>query len=230
MPVARATLDATTFVELPIFVSGAILDDTGLAIGPTRSSPRARAKVCQRHRLIRMRRISSSKVLQRGCLRDRVGTGRLRRLDLDALVAGSRLPADLRPWLVNLLGKLRTTGLVTETDGRWIVFRDPLLPNAAAVLKGLAREHPARAAELLVAGTVAGLVEQVRCNRAIALPVESGISAAVRDFHDVGGVPLKESSELVARLLENEALWPKGRAVRILQIGFGPLTSSLISA
>src|SRR5262249_21973985 len=141
----------------------------------------------------------------------------------------SRLPADLRPWFINLLNKLRTAGLITETDGRWIVVRDPLFPEAAAVLKELARGHPERAAELLVAGVVAGLVEQVCCNRAIDVPAESVVSAAVRDFYDIANVALKESSAFVMQLLENKAIWPKGRSVRVLQIGFGPLTSSLIS-
>ena len=232
VPVKRvATLDATTFVELPRHVGGAILGDTGLAVGPEQVAADARARgllpaasVDPNEADLLLEGFATAAAYE-------IASGLADRsvLDLDALVGSSRLPADLRPWLVNLLDKLRTAGLVNETDGRWIVVRDPLLPEAAAVLKGLAREHPARAAELLVAGTIAGLIEQVRRNRTIVPPSELGVAAAVRDFHDVANVPLKESSDLVARLLENNALWPRGRAVRILQIGFGPLTSSLIS-
>ncbi len=232
VPVKRvATLDVTTFIELPHHVGGAMLGDTGLAIGPDQIAADARAggllpaaSVDPNEAELLLEGFATAAAYE-------IASGMADRgvLDLDALIGSSRLPADLRPWLVNLLDKLRTAGLVNEADGRWIVVRDPLLPEAAAVLKGLAREHPSRAAELLVAGAIAGLIEQVRCNRTIVPPAESGMAAAVRDFHDVANMPLKESSDLVARLLENDALWPKGRAVRILQIGFGPLTSSLIS-
>jgi phthiocerol/phenolphthiocerol synthesis type-I polyketide synthase C len=232
VPIKRmAMLDATAFVEFPRFVGGAILGDSGLAIGPGQVVADARAQgllpgapVDPDEADLLLEGFATAAAYQ-------IASGLADRnvLDPDELVGSRRLPADLRPWLVNLLDKLCAAGLVAETDGGWIVVPDPLLPDAATVLKGLAREHPARAAELLVAGAISGLLEQVRCSRAIVIPAESVVSAAVCDFHDVANVPLEESSVVLARLLENEAMWPKDRAVRILQIGFGPLTSSLIS-
>ena len=49
------------------------------------------------------------------------------------------------------------------------------------------------------------------------------------DFYDAASVSLRQSSDVVERLLENEALWPNDRALRVVQIGFGPLTESLLS-
>jgi phthiocerol/phenolphthiocerol synthesis type-I polyketide synthase C len=232
VPVKRmATLEASTFVELPRLVGATILGDGGLPIGPDQVAIDARGRgllpAASLHPdkadlLLEGFATAAAYEIASGLADHDV-------LDPDALVGGCRLPADLRPWLVNLLDKLCTAGLVTETYGCWIVVPDPLLPDAATVLKELAREHPERAAELLVAGAIAGFVEQVRCNCAIAMPAESVVSAAVCNFYDAANVPLKESSAFVVRLLENEAMWPNHRAVRILQIGFGPLTSSLLS-
>jgi hypothetical protein len=111
-----------------------------------------------------------------------------------------------------------------ETDGGWIVVPDPA--SGCGRRPGVGG-HPAPPPNWSPAQS--RFVEQVRCNRAIVVPAESVVSAAVCDFYDVANVALKESSAFVVRLLENEAMWPNHRAVRILQIGFGPLTSSLLS-
>jgi phthiocerol/phenolphthiocerol synthesis type-I polyketide synthase C len=232
VPVKRVTaLEEAAFVELPHFASGDILGDTGLAVAPAQFLADALARG-----LVPTAAVDpdESDLLLEGfatAAAYEIATGLADRnvLEPDALVEGGQLPADLRPWLVNLLDKLRTAGLVRHVDGRWIVVRDPLLPNAASVLKEFAREYPARASDLLVAGAMTGLIEQVRRSRAIVLPAESGVPAAVLEFRDAAGVPLRQSSDLIARLLESEALWPQSRSVRILQVGFGPLTSSLIS-
>jgi phthiocerol/phenolphthiocerol synthesis type-I polyketide synthase C len=232
VPVKRvAALEEAAFVELPHFASGEILGNTGLAIAPAQFLADALARG-----LLATPSVDpdESDLLLEGfatAAAYEIASGLADRnvLEPDALVEGGQLPADLRPWLVNLLDKLRTAGLVNHVDGRWIVVRDPLLPNAAAVLKEFAREYPARASDLLLAGAMTGLIEQVHRSRAIVLPAESGVPAAVLDFRDAAGVPLRRSSDLIAQLLENEALWPEGRSVRILQVGFGPLTSSLIA-
>jgi phthiocerol/phenolphthiocerol synthesis type-I polyketide synthase C len=231
VPVRRlAQLEATTYVEFPRLVGGAGFGETGIDMGPDQIVTDANARgLLSADRpdaedadlLLEGFATAAAYEIASALAEHEV-------LDVDALVDGGCLPRELVPWMANLLDKLAAAGLVTPSGERWIVVRDPLLPDAATVLKGLGREHPARAAELLVAGAISGIVEQARSDRAIRLTDEPAIPAAVFDFYDAASVPLEESSALVARLLENEGLWPETRALRILQIGFGPLTSSLI--
>ena len=63
---------------------------------------------------------------------------------------------------------------------------------------------------------------------AITRSPESALSANVLDFYDAASVSLRESSDVIERLLGDDTLWPKGRALRVLQVGFGPLTQSLL--
>jgi phthiocerol/phenolphthiocerol synthesis type-I polyketide synthase C len=232
VPVRRvAALEATTFVELPQFADGTTLGETGLAVGPDEVVADARSRGLLSAAAVDP---DAADLLLEGfatAAAYEIASALAEHdvLDLGTVIGSGRLPRELRPWMVNLLDKLSAAGLVTASDGRWIIVRDPLLPDAATVLRGLTREHPSRAAELLVAGAISGLVEQVRSTRAIVLPAESPLPGAVLDFYDAACVPAKESSTFAARLLENEAMWPKDRTVRILQIGFGPLTPSLIA-
>ena len=231
VPVRRlAQLEATTYVEFPRLVSGASLGETGIDIGPDQIVTDANARgLLSADRpdaedadlLLEGFATAAAYEIASALAEHEV-------LDVDALVEGGRLPRELQPWMANLLDKLAAAGLVTPSGDRWGVVRDPLLPDAATVLKGLGREHPDRAGELLVAGAISGIVAQARSDRAICLTADPVMAAAVLDFYDAASVPLEESSALVARLLENEGLWPETRALRVLQVGFGPLTSSLI--
>ncbi len=231
VPVRRlGQLDATTYVEFPRLVGGASLGETGIDIDPDQIVTDASARG-----LLSVERpdAEDADLLLEGFATAAAyeiasALAEQEVLDVDALVDGGRLPRELQPWMANLLDKLAAAGLVTPSGEHWIVVRDPLLPDAATVLKGLGREHPGRAAELLLAGAISGIVEQARSDRAIRLAAEPAIPAAVFDFYDAASIPLEELSAIVARLLENEVLWPETRALRILQIGFGPLTSSLI--
>jgi phthiocerol/phenolphthiocerol synthesis type-I polyketide synthase C len=231
VPVRRlARIEATTYVEFPRLVGGTGLGETGIEIGPDQIVTGANARG-----LLSADRPNAedADLLLEGFataaayeIASALAEHEL--LDVDGLVDGGRLPRELQPWMANLLDRLAAAGLVTPSGEHWIVVRDPLLPDAATVLKGLGREHPGRAAELLLAGAISGIVEQARSERAIRLTAEPIIPAAVFDFYDAASVPLDESSALITRLLENDGLWPETRALRILQIGFGPLTSSLI--
>jgi phthiocerol/phenolphthiocerol synthesis type-I polyketide synthase C len=231
VPIRRlAPLETTTYVEFPRLVGGANLGETGIDIGPDQIVTDANARG-----LLSVDRpdADDADLLLEGFATAAAyeiasALAEHEVLDVDALVDGGRLPRELQPWMANLLDKLAAAGLVTTSGARWIVVRDPLLPDAATVLKGLGREHPGRAAELLVAGAIFGIAEQARSDRAIRLAADPVIPAAVFDFYDAASLPFEESSALVARLLENELLWPETRALRILQIGFGPLTSSLL--
>jgi hypothetical protein len=135
VPVKRvATLEATTFVELPQFVGGTILGETGVAVGPDEIAADALGRGLlttaavdpdEADLLLEGFATAAAYEIASGLAEHDV-------LDLGALVASSRLPGDLRPWAVNLLDKLSAAGLVTATDGRWIVLRDPLLPDVSS--------------------------------------------------------------------------------------------------
>ena len=226
-----STLEANTFVELPQLVGGAILGTGGLAAGAT-------AVVAQARALGVLSGASGSSV-QGELLVEGWATAAAHEIvsaladglvvDTDALVSSGQLPVELRPWFVSLLINLEAAGLAKEEDGQLVLIRDPLLPSAASVVKDLVREHPARAAEALIAGRFTGFAEQVSSERAIVGTGETILSTSVLDFYDVASVSLRDASELIARLIAHDAFWPRDRAVQILQIGFGPLTQSLLA-
>ena len=195
VPVRRlAQLEATTYVEFPRLVSGASLGETGIDIGPDQIVTDANARgLLSADRpdaedadlLLEGFATAAAYEIASALAEHEV-------LDVDALVEGGRLPRELQPWMANLLDKLAAAGLVTPSGDRWGVVRDPLLPDAATVLKGLGREHPDRAGELLVAGAISGIVAQARSDRAIRLTADPVMAAAVLDFYDAASVPLEE--------------------------------------
>ncbi len=150
-------------------------------------------------------------------------------IDIDALVGSGRLPLALRAWLARALVSLEAAGLAKENNGRWQVIGDPLMPGTASVVRELRAKHPDRAAELFITGAIAGLAEQIASSRAVTASAESILSANVLDFYDAASVSLQESSAILERLLDDDALWPKNRALRVVQIGFGPLTEQLVA-
>jgi len=221
-------LEANAFVELPQRIDGSILGTTGLAI----KADVLVADAWARGLLSRPMGSPSEEDMLEGWataaayeIASGLSDGSV--IDIDVLVASSRLPAELRPWLAHLLFKLQGAGLAEQKSRYWVVLSDPLLPHSASVVKELARKHPGRAVELLIAGAVTGLAEDVLRRRGISAQPELALSPAVLDFFDVARVPLKQASDIVERLIENEAIWPKDRAVKVLQVGSGPLTYSL---
>jgi acyl transferase domain-containing protein/NADPH:quinone reductase-like Zn-dependent oxidoreductase/acyl carrier protein len=151
------------------------------------------------------------------------------RVNFDVLVGSGRIGAARQNWLLRILASLAAAGLAKERSGHWEVIKDRLMPSAGPVLQELAANFPDRAAEIFVVGAIAGLAQEIAANRAIAASPEAALSASVLDFYDAASVSLRDSSSLIERLLDDNALWPKGRALRILQLGFGPLTQSLLS-
>ncbi len=90
-----------------------------------------------------------------------VGLATQGQLDIDRLIAGGRLPQDLRAWFVNLLHGLEEMDLARYESGHWSVIRDVALPRSISIVKALYSEYPGRAAELLVAAEMTRFVERV---------------------------------------------------------------------
>jgi len=224
-----STLEANAYVELPELINGAILGASGPAAGGDTIVTQAR-----RHGLLAGKAAAEneSELLVEGAATAAAyviasGLADSGSIDIDALVDGGRLATALRPWLHRVLMSLEAAGLAAQKNNRWQVINDPLMPSAAPVVRELAAQHPDRAAEIFICAAIAGLAEQIAASGAIMLSPETLLSASALDFYDAATVSLRESSEIVERLLDNDALWPKDRALRVLQIGFAPLTQSL---
>ena len=150
-------------------------------------------------------------------------------VDVDTLIATARLPEELRSWLTKLLLNLEAAELARQDEGTWVLTRDASLPSSASVIKALASEYPERAAEVLLAGAVTSFADHVEANHAVRLQPDSIIPKSAIEFYDSTNVALSASSDAFWRMLRDiDGLWPAGRAVRVLQIGYGPLTHALL--
>ncbi len=224
-----AALEANAFVELLRRVDGTLQGVSGLAVPAEIIVGNARALSAQpsqsldeEEELIEGWATAAAYEIASGLVAGST-------IDVEVLVAEGRLPTALQPWLTNLLSYLEAAGLAKKTDHTWTVICDSLLPRSAAVLKDLAHRHPRRAAEILIAGAVTGLAEEVQARRAIVTAPNLRLTPAVHDFWDLTALPLKDASAIFEQLVENDAIWPKDRAVRVLQVGFGPLAQSLVA-
>lgn len=225
-----SALEASAFVELPELIDGAILGASGPA-----AAGDAIIKSARLHSLLAEKTASPSEaeLLVEGAATAAAydiasGLADGGWIDTDTLIGSGRITAELRPWLRRVLACLEAAGLAKRRNDQWQVIKDPLMPSAASVIQELAAQHPDRAAEIFVVGAIAGLAQQLGATRAITRSPESALSANVLDFYDAASVSLRESSDVIERLLGDDTLWPKGRALRVLQVGFGPLTQSLL--
>ena len=151
-------------------------------------------------------------------------------IDPDMLIASGRLPEEMRSWFVRILVNLEAAGLAKQDNSLWTLIRDSSLPNSASLVKALATEFPKLAADLLLAGAITGFAQRVMSDRMIAGVPESILTNAVLDFYDGTNRALPEASDILSRLiLDIKAFQPKDRALRVLQVGFGPLTDSFAS-
>src|SRR5215472_9301923 len=81
----------------------------------------------------------------------------------------------------------------------------------------------------MIAGVFAGLAAHASRHQAILAAPDTILTPAVLDFYDVASRSLAEASELVLKLIEDDIVLPRNRAVRILQLGYGPLTQLLLA-
>ncbi|MGH6841144.1 MAG: alcohol dehydrogenase catalytic domain-containing protein, partial [Methylocella sp.] len=139
----------------------------------------------------------------------------------DRLIAAGRFPAARRLWLVNMLVALEKSGLV-RSDGELIVLADGVpLPAPGDILRSIAENYPRRSAELLLAARTSAAMEAAAAG-------DSEIAqstASMIDSFEIGSVSVAAAAKLIAELLRrSQTSWPRDRALRILQIGHGPLS------
>ncbi len=148
-------------------------------------------------------------------------------IDVEALVGTGRLPAKTRLWLETMLVSLDRSGLCHKDRlGRHI---DPEvdLPDPNEILRTIAHEHQELSAELLVAASTVNAIRAIvagsgdTLNRLLSVKVIDGFELGSSHAHAA-------AASLGALLRASCASWPKDRAMRILQVGYGPLTSLVV--
>ena len=145
-------------------------------------------------------------------------------IDVEALVATGRLPAKARPWLEDMLVALDRSGLCHKDRLGRHIDPDIELPDPDEIFRTIASEHQSLSAEMLAAASAVTAIH--------AIVAGHGASAArplppkVLDGLEIGSSKVHASAAtLVAMLRASSSAWPRDRAMRILQVGFGPLST-----
>lgn len=149
-------------------------------------------------------------------------------VDVDSLVGRERLPAASRPWFEGLLLALERSGLAQKQGRIWSIDRDTVLPAHDQILRGFAADHPQFGAELLLAASTSGAVEALCAGDAATFMAP--FSASALDSFEIGGAHAAASAQILSELIEASVpAWPRDRAMRILQVGYGPLSARAVS-
>lgn len=138
-------------------------------------------------------------------------------------VTDSRVPEPLRPWLLNALYALESSGLAERAGQNWTLGDGSALPAPDEIMRWIAGDHPDLSAELVLIADVGALVDRLLAGKltdAPALP-QGAIDAFV-----LRSATARHGADVVASLIErSRAQLPKERALRVLQVGFGPLSA-----
>ncbi|PNG25647.1 type I polyketide synthase [Methylocella silvestris] len=146
------------------------------------------------------------------------------RIAPDQLIAAGRLPAAHRDWITNLLKALADSGLAEADGAAYDLAQDIDLPDPDEILQTFAADHPRRSAELLLAAGAGAAMEALARGEAAPAPSESAIES-----FEIGSLAVVAAADLLADLLHRLSdAWPRDRALRILQIGHGPLSSHAV--
>jgi phthiocerol/phenolphthiocerol synthesis type-I polyketide synthase C len=144
-------------------------------------------------------------------------------LSIDDLVASGRLPAEVKRWFETLLVALERSGLAGRTGRSWQIDTETVLPDHDVILQSFAADHQQYAAELLLAAA-AGAALQSLCAGDLSTFTAPFAGSALDSF-EIGGYQARASAKALMQLLADSVpTWSKDRAIRILQIGYGPLT------
>lgn len=148
-------------------------------------------------------------------------------VDVDALVSAGRLPDRLRPWLDEVLVSLERSGLSQrDTLGRHI-DPDAAVPAPEEILRTIALEHQELSAELLVAASTVTAIGEIEAGHGAGLT--RSLSAKVLDGYELGSSRVAAATSFLGDILRRSTrVWPKDRGLRVLQIGFGPLSAVVL--
>ena len=145
-------------------------------------------------------------------------------IDVEALVASGRLPAKARPWLEDMLVSLDRSGLCHKDRIGRHIDPDVELPDPDEILRTITHEHQSLSAEILVAASAMTAIQAIVTGAGET--VRRPFSAKVVDGLELGSVAVQAAAGYLTDVLSaSAAAWPKDRAMRILQVGFGPLSA-----
>ncbi|MEA2840326.1 MAG: phthiocerol/phenolphthiocerol synthesis type-I polyketide synthase [Methylobacteriaceae bacterium] len=144
------------------------------------------------------------------------------RINIARLVTSGQLPAVAQLWFADILSALEDSGLARHSGDDWIVKSDANLPDPDEILSTYAEDHPERAAELLLAARTATQIQTFASGDHEQI---GGVSSAAQEAYDfAGGSPVASAEAIGTFLCESQKAWPQDRALRILQVGYGPLS------
>jgi phthiocerol/phenolphthiocerol synthesis type-I polyketide synthase C len=143
-------------------------------------------------------------------------------VDAQKLIAAGRLPVFLKAWFERLMAALARSGaLIGGEGGRWTLAPGVAAPQPLEIIRALSADHPDRPSELLLAARATALLEAIKNKNFQLDPIAPG---AIENF-ELGGVGASSAADALVATLERLAQdWPKDRALRVLQIGDGPLS------
>ncbi len=145
------------------------------------------------------------------------------RIDIEASIREGYLPAFAQAWALNLLTAFSNSGLMEKDSSGWRLCEQSGLPNQKVIFQTFAADHPERSAELLLMAWASALVARFGSeNESTEFPQLPG---SIIEAFELGGVQQRAAADFILNILSISALhWPRDRALRILQIGYGPLT------
>ena len=147
------------------------------------------------------------------------------RIDVDNLLQSARLPEKLKPWFASLLVALERSGLCYDDSSGICVASDITLPDPDVILRTIAVEHQGLSIELLAASGTMVAGTEIAC-AGVSTPFARRV---IDDFEMDSGqmkVFARDMGALVEAILRTG---PMDRAIRILQIGCGPVTRHILS-
>nr|WP_210329477.1 type I polyketide synthase [Methylorubrum zatmanii] len=140
------------------------------------------------------------------------------------VVLDGRLPETLHAWATNALYALESSGLASLEGRTWRLRRDVTLPAPEETMRWIAADHPELAAELVLLADTTALVGRIVVGEAPA----ATLSPAALDAFHLRGATARAAADVVARIVaEARGRLPGDRALRILQVGFGPLSARI---
>ena len=140
-----------------------------------------------------------------------------------AVAIDGRVPAEVRPWLVNALYGLESSGLAELSGRTWTLRQDVTLPAPDEIMRWIAADHPELSAELVLVADVGALVDRLIAGELTEAPV---LPQNAIDAFTLRSATARASADVVSAILsESRDRLPKDRAVRLLQVGFSPLSA-----
>ena len=135
----------------------------------------------------------------------------------------ARVPEAMRPWLLNALYALESSGLATLAGDRWTLRKDVTLPAPDEIMRWIAADHPDLSAELVLTADIGAVVARLLAGDLVHAPT---LSQNALDAFILRSATARASADVIARIVESgSAALPRDRALRVLQVGFGPLSA-----